>query len=356
MLVVESARAPRGGDRVAGPVSASRTGASASWRRSVACRRTWSTASPRARWSSGRPPRSRSWSRTRSTPAPRRIEVELAGGGRELIVVTDDGVGMAPDELAVAIERHATSKLAGRRSGPDPDAGLSRRGAGRARRRQPAQPVARRPRGQDSAFAARGRRPAGPARPRPPAGAFGTRVEVRDLFFATPARLKFLKSERAETQAAREAVERLAMAHPEVALQPGRRWPPRAAPGARRAATAEAPLARAARRASWGARSPTTRSPIDARARRRAAARLRRPADREPQQRALPAPVRQPPAGPGPPAARAPCARPTAIFCSTTASRWRRCSSSSRRNRSTSTSIRPRPRCAFGRPPRSAAW
>ena len=61
-------------------------------------------------------------------------------------------------------------------------------------------------------------RPAGPAAPVPAAGAFGTRVEVRDLFFATPARLKFLKSERAETQAAREVVERLAMAHPEVAF------------------------------------------------------------------------------------------------------------------------------------------
>jgi DNA mismatch repair protein MutL len=77
--------------------------------------------------------------------------------------------------------------------------------------------VSSRPRGQASAFAlsAEGGSIGAPA---PAAGPCGTRVEVRDLFFATPARLKFLKSERAETQAAREVVERLAMAHPEVAL------------------------------------------------------------------------------------------------------------------------------------------
>jgi len=145
-----------------------------------------------------------------------RIEVELAGGGRELIVVVDDGVGMSADELSVAIERHATSKL----EGDDLIRILTLGFRGEALAALAA--VSRlslrsRPWGQDSAceLMVEGGRAGAPA---PAAGAFGTRVEVRDLFFATPARLKFLKSERAETQAAREALERLAMAHPAVAF------------------------------------------------------------------------------------------------------------------------------------------
>jgi DNA mismatch repair protein MutL len=145
-----------------------------------------------------------------------RVAVELAGGGRALIAVSDDGSGIAPDQLGLAVERHATSKL--------DDAELIRitmlgfRGealaalAGVSRLR-----IISRPRGQESAFALAVE--AGLATPpAPAAGAFGTRVEVRDLFFATPARLKFLKSDRAEQQAAREAVERLAMAYPGVAF------------------------------------------------------------------------------------------------------------------------------------------
>ena len=143
-----------------------------------------------------------------------RITVELAGGGRHLIAVTDDGAGMTPDELRLAIERHATSKLA------DDDllriTTLGFRGealaalAGISRLL-----ITSRPRGQDSAFALAVE--AGEARaPVPAALASGTRVEVRDLFFATPARLNFLKSERAEIQAARETLERLAMAHPGI--------------------------------------------------------------------------------------------------------------------------------------------
>jgi DNA mismatch repair protein MutL len=145
-----------------------------------------------------------------------RIEVELAGGGRELIVVVDDGVGMGADELLVAIERHATSKL----EGDDLIRILTLGFRGEALAALAA--VSRlslrsRPRGQDSAFelAVEAGRAGTPV---PAPGACGTRVEVRDLFFATPARLKFLKSERAETQAVREAVERLAMAHPAVAF------------------------------------------------------------------------------------------------------------------------------------------
>ena len=72
-----------------------------------------STASPPARWSSGRRARSRNWSRTRSMPARARIEIVTDGGGRRLIRVTDDGAGMTRADLALAVERHATSKLDG---------------------------------------------------------------------------------------------------------------------------------------------------------------------------------------------------------------------------------------------------
>ena len=145
-----------------------------------------------------------------------RIGVELCGGGRALIAVTDDGIGMAPGELGLAIERHATSKL------DDDDliriTMLGFRGEALAALAEVSRlKIVSRPRGQASAFALAveaGRATA----PAPAAGACGTRVEVRDLFFATPARLKFLKSERAEQLAAREVVERLAMAYPAVAF------------------------------------------------------------------------------------------------------------------------------------------
>lgn len=142
----------------------------------------------------------------------RRIAIELAGGGRELVLVTDDGCGIPPDELPLAVARHATSKLV--------DDDLSRitslgfRGealaaiAAVARLRITSRPV-----GAESAYTllAEGERIEGP---RPTAGAFGTRVEVTELFRRLPARLKFLRSERAELQAAVEVVERLALARP----------------------------------------------------------------------------------------------------------------------------------------------
>jgi DNA mismatch repair protein MutL len=145
-----------------------------------------------------------------------RIGIEVAAGGRALIAVTDDGVGLAPEELPLAIERHATSKL-------DDDeliriTSLGFRGEALAALAAVSRVrVTSRPRGQESAFALSveaGR--SGP--PAPAAGGFGTRVEVRDLFFATPARLKFLKSDRAEHAAVREVVERLAMAFSGIAF------------------------------------------------------------------------------------------------------------------------------------------
>ena len=150
-----------------------------------------------------------------------RIAVELAGGGRALIAVSDDGSGIAPDQLALAIERHATSKL-------DDDeliriTMLGFRGEALAALAAVSRlRITSRARAQENAFALHAA--AGvTAAPAPAAGACGTRVEVRDLFFATPARLKFLKSDRAEQRAAREAVERRAKAPPGRVHVPGRR-------------------------------------------------------------------------------------------------------------------------------------
>lgn len=144
----------------------------------------------------------------------RRIGIDLGGGGRSLIAVTDDGKGMSPDELSLAIERHATSKL------DDDDlvniATLGFRGealaalAGVSRMQ-----ITSRPKDQETAFQIHVE--GGEAKePAPASGGHGTRIEIRDLFFATPARLKFLKTDRSENQAAREVVERLAMANPNV--------------------------------------------------------------------------------------------------------------------------------------------
>jgi DNA mismatch repair protein MutL len=144
----------------------------------------------------------------------RRIDIVFADGGRSLIRVSDDGGGMGADELELAVERHATSKLA------DDDLiritsmgfrGEALASIGSVSRLRLASRVA----GGDSAYEIRieaGRR----FEVRPAALAGGTDIEVRDLFFAVPARLKFLKSARAEAAEAAEVVRRLAMAHPDV--------------------------------------------------------------------------------------------------------------------------------------------
>jgi DNA mismatch repair protein MutL len=142
-----------------------------------------------------------------------RIEVVTAAGGAALIRVTDDGAGMGPDELPLAVERHCTSKLDG---GLDDIRSLGFRGEALAAIGSAARlSLASRKRGAADAFqiAVEGGA-VGPVRPA--ATNPGTRVEVRDLFFATPARLKFLKSERAEAAAITDVVKRLAMAHPGI--------------------------------------------------------------------------------------------------------------------------------------------
>jgi len=148
----------------------------------------------------------------------RQIDVVLREGGRTLIAVTDDGCGMSPEELSLAVQRHATSKL------PDDDlthiATLGFRGEalpsiGSVSRLS----IVSRPEGEEGWEI---RIEGGTVTPPQPAALTrGTRVEVRDLFFATPARLKFLKAERTELDHAVNAVQRLAMAHPEVAFSIG---------------------------------------------------------------------------------------------------------------------------------------
>ena len=150
-----------------------------------------------------------------------RIAVSLKEGGRTFISVVDDGIGMSAEELQIAVDRHCTSKL------PDDDLTdirtLGFRGealpsiASVSRFTITSRPHSERS-GSDSAWSleidggAKGE-------PRPAAHPAGTRVEVRDLFFATPARLKFLKEPRTESGHVADAMRRLAMAHPAIAFR-----------------------------------------------------------------------------------------------------------------------------------------
>ena len=141
-----------------------------------------------------------------------RIDVAIADGGKSLIRVTDDGCGIAPEDLPLAMSRHATSKIDGSdllnihsfgfRGEALPSLGAvgrltitSRAGAEAAMIRVAS--------GKQESV-------------KPAALTKGTVVELRDLFYATPARLKFLRTDRAESQAITDVVKRLAMAEPFV--------------------------------------------------------------------------------------------------------------------------------------------
>src|SRR5487761_1881169 len=146
----------------------------------------------------------------------RRIEVTLRDGGASLLLVSDDGDGMDAAELALAVERHCTSKL------PDDDLLRIRTLGFRGEALPSIGAVSRlsivsRKRGASDAFRVVVEGGAKSA-PQPAALSHGTRVEVRDLFYATPARLKFLKSVRAERDQALDTVKRLAMAYPGIAF------------------------------------------------------------------------------------------------------------------------------------------
>ena len=139
------------------------------------------------------------------------IDITIADGGKTLIRVADDGCGIARDELALALERHATSKIDGEdlvhinsfgfRGEALPSIGSVARLTLTSRLDEAWQIEMRGGALGEARPAARGR---------------GTTVEVRDLFSATPARLKFLKTDRAETQAVQECLRRLALAEPGI--------------------------------------------------------------------------------------------------------------------------------------------
>jgi DNA mismatch repair protein MutL len=143
----------------------------------------------------------------------RRIAVDYSAGGKVLIRVTDDGCGMTAEDLPLAVARHATSKIDGsdllniRSFGFRGEALASLGAVGRLT-------LTSRTEGSDGAqLTVAGGRMTGP---RPAAAQKGTVIELRDLFYATPARLKFLRTDRAEAQAIAEVVRRLAMAEPSV--------------------------------------------------------------------------------------------------------------------------------------------
>lgn len=144
-----------------------------------------------------------------------RVDIAIAEGGKRLIRVEDDGCGMGADELPLALSRHATSKIDGsdllniHSFGFRGEALPSLAAVGRLS-------ITSRVPGQDAAEI---RVAGGVADPvRPAALSAGTVVELRDLFYATPARLKFLRSDRAEMQAVSDVIKRLAMAEPSVSF------------------------------------------------------------------------------------------------------------------------------------------
>ena len=146
----------------------------------------------------------------------KRIEVSLSGGGKNLIVVSDDGQGMSHDELALAVERHATSKL------PDDDLFNIRYFGFRGEALPSIASVSRMTISSKALTADEGwqisvnggmRQDIEPATVQQ-----GTRIEVRDLFYTTPARLKFLKNDATETAQCIDIVQRISMANPSISF------------------------------------------------------------------------------------------------------------------------------------------
>jgi DNA mismatch repair protein MutL len=142
-----------------------------------------------------------------------RIEIATASGGKALLRVIDDGHGMNRDEIRLAIERHCTSKVKDRL---DDISSLGFRGEALPSIGSVAK-LNIRSRTQDSDIGFEIEVVAGKiSEVRPKATNRGTLVEVRDLFFATPARLKFLKSDRAENTAVTNVIRRIAIAFPQI--------------------------------------------------------------------------------------------------------------------------------------------
>lgn len=154
----------------------------------------------------------------------RRIVVSIEGGGLQRLTIEDDGCGMTADDLLIALERHATSKLV-----PGTDGFVDLLNIHTMGFRGEALPsiasvsrmvITSRAANEDAAEI--GIQAGVLDGPRPAAftgrGETGTRLDVRDLFYATPARLKFMKSERSEAMAVSDVMKRLAMANPSIAF------------------------------------------------------------------------------------------------------------------------------------------
>ena len=151
-----------------------------------------------------------------------KVEIQVDHGGLARILVADDGSGMTADELPLAVERHATSKLA-----PSADGAYDLLNIYTLGFRGEALPsigsvarlsISARVQGEDACRILVDAGAVGPVGPAAFPGPHGARIEVTDLFYATPARLKFMKSERAEALAVTEEVKRQAMAHEAVAF------------------------------------------------------------------------------------------------------------------------------------------
>jgi len=148
----------------------------------------------------------------------RNITIEISGGGRSLIRVTDDGCGMSPEDAGVAFLRHATSKLRDER-GLESIETLGFRGEALAAISSVSR-IELRTRRSSDAEGVRVLLSAGDIDEMGPVGCpVGTTMSVRDLFYNTPARLKFMKSDRAETSACIAAALRCALGHPEVSFR-----------------------------------------------------------------------------------------------------------------------------------------
>jgi len=156
----------------------------------------------------------------------RQIDIRYEDGGRTYISVSDDGKGMNAQELPIAVERHATSKLSPNSDGEWDLLNIATMGF-RGEALPSIGSVARLTLTSQTNNADSGWQitveggDVGKVKPAPRFGLSGTKVEVRDLFYATPARLKFLKSERSESLAISDTVKRLAMANPTIGFSLG---------------------------------------------------------------------------------------------------------------------------------------